>query len=487
MAAKIDLGSAPTVKTNAQQTPAAATMPTPEMVPKRAAALLILTAALLLTPATGPGQRETGADDPRIAYAATKPEDAVTRLQARLDRGETALKHDPTRGYLPAILDALHIPVSSQTLVFSKTSVQKDAISPETPRALYFGDETYVGYVPNAKSLEVVSVDPRIGPVYYVLLQRESEKPVLFRAVGACLACHATKQTGYVPEHLLLSTYPDADGTPLPSAPKYYTTDESPMAERWGGWYVTGSHGTSRHMGNVLAEAQAGPATMDREKGANVSDLRRFVDTSPYLSPHSDIVALMVLAHQTHMQNLIAQAGYRSRAAQKEPGTPPPTPSAPCAEAAGQGTAATPTLDPRIAAACEALVRGLLLSGEPPLASPVAGTSGFAEQFSALAPRDHRGRALRQLDLKRRLFRYPCSYTIYSEAFDALPAPSRDYIYRRLYDVLTGSDRTEAFHSLSASDRKAIYEILIDTKSAFAQWSKDHRSASVCCTTGHEP
>jgi len=420
---------------------------------------------LALAPAAVPAllRAPVNEEDPRSAYAQATPDNVIARLQKRIDSGQVTLAYDSKQGYLPAVLKALQIPASSQMLVFSKTSVQKELISPQTPRALYFNDDAYVGYLPDAKALEIATTDPQWGPVYYVLLQKPRDKPIFFRTVDACLECHATRTTHYVPEHLMHSVYADTDGTPLPKAPTYETTDESPLEERWGGWYVTGKHGNQRHMGNALATMRDGAARMDREKGANLTDLRGRFDTSSYLTPHSDIVALMALAHQTHLQNLITQAHYQTRAALL---------AAKTAHSAGAPPDAVhaENAPDRIQAACEPLVKAMLFVDEAPLKAPITGTTGFAEQFAARGPRDRKHRSLRELDLKRRLLRYPCSYTIYSEAFDALPDPAKDYLFRRLQEVLSGRDRSKEFAPLSAADRKAIREILLETKPAFAAW-----------------
>ncbi len=420
-------------------------------------ARIVIGLALALAPAAGLAflSSAEGGEDPRSAYALATPNNVITRLQSRIDTGQTALAYDSKRGYLPAVLKALHIPVSSQMLVFSKTSVQKELISPHTPRALYFDANAYIGYLPNARSLEVAVLDPRLGPVYYVLLQKPQERPLFFRTVEACLECHATRISHYIPEHLMRSVFANTEGELVPNAKSFVTTDASPMVERWGGWYVTGRRGSQRHMGNSFIEKPGDTVTKNPEQGATVTDLHRLVDTSPYLTPHSDIVALMVLGHQTHLQNLITQAFYQTKAALEQ-------------EKASHYVHDTPH---RIKEACEPLIRAMLFQNETPLKSPIFGASGFAEQFSAHGPHDRKNRSLWQLDLKRRLFHYPCSYTIYSEAFDALPDPAKDYLYRRLWEVLSGRDRGKEFAHLSASDRRAIWEILLETKPAFAAWA----------------
>jgi hypothetical protein len=266
-----------------------------------------------------------------------------------------------------------------------------------------------------------------------------------------------------VPGHTVRSVYPGRDGLPVFSAGTFVTTDQSPMEERWGGWYVTGTHGDQLHMGNLTVGNEAQAETLDRSAGANVKDLRRYFDTSAYLSPHSDLVALTVLQHQSYVHNLITRAGYEARKAvhyeellNRELNR-------------GANYRADSTLS-RIKSASEPLVRGLLFSGEAKLREPIAGTSGFAKEFAARGPWDARKRSLRQFDLQTRLFRYPCSYLIYSEAFDALPGLTKEYVYRRLNEILTGKDQSKEFAHLSAADRNAILEIIRATKPDFSKW-----------------
>lgn len=421
-------------------------------------------------------------------YATGTPDDVVSRLQRRVESGECRLEHDSKLGYLPAVLKALEVPISSQTLVFSGTSVQKELISPQHPRALYFNDRVYVGYVPDGRVLEIAAIDPRLGPIYYNLFQAEREKPRFVRNVPQCMECHGAKTPEQIPLLRMLSVYPDPEGVPIEEAPggvERDTTDATPFSERWGGWYVTGTYGKLRHMGNSTAARCVRPISLDRERGANITDLHPLFDTSPYLSDKSDIVALMLLAHQTHAQNLITQANYatnlalptqphlRSGVQQNRVQQNRVQQKSSIGSASGTGKSATmaqltPEVRSRIGSACEPLLRAMLFVGEYPLTAPLVGTSGITAEFATTGPRDPKGRSLRDLDLKRRLFRYPCSYLIYSDSFNALPAPAKEYLYRRLWEVLSSKDRQPAFAHLSASDRKAINEILLATKPNFA-------------------
>jgi hypothetical protein len=118
----------------------------------------------------------------------------------------------------------------------------------------------------------------------------------------------------------------------------------------------------------------------------------------------------------------------------------------------------------RIQSAAEKLVEALLFCGEAQLVAPIRGTSGFTEQFASPGPRDARGRSLRDFDLQKRMFRYPCSYLIHSQAFRELPEEMRIAVRIRLQAVLTGQDQSPKFAHLTADDRQAIREILKETE-----------------------
>jgi hypothetical protein len=253
------------------------------------------------------------------------------------------------------------------------------------------------------------------------------------------------------------SLYADADGFPVLASGSYRTDHTIPLEQRWGGWYVTGSSGRQKHMGNLVVKGRRRPEDIDNTPNLNVTDLARYVKTDAYLSPHSDIVALMVMEHQGEMHNVLARASYQARVALHEAAELNKALGRP-ADYRSESTAS------RIKGAADPVVKYLLFGGEARLTDRVKGTSGFAEEFARRGPRDSRGRSLRDFDLQTRLFKYPCSYVIYSESFDALPGEVKDHVLRRVYDVLSGKDAGADFAHLSAADRKAILEILRDTK-----------------------
>lgn len=417
----------------------------------------ICLAAWLLCTATA--RLASAADEfelPPIEYSHGAPANCVSKFQDELAQNKAALPRDPKLGYLPALLKGLNVDVDSQMLVFSKTSMQRDRISPRSPRAIYFNDDVYVGYCRNGEVIEIAAADPQLGAVFYTLKQQEEAPPELARQTHSCLQCHGATQTDNLPGFLVRSLFVAPSGLPILSEGSHRVDHTTPIEQRWGGWYVSGAHGEQSHLGNFLVRDRDAPRPWKNVDGLNVADLTDRFATNQYPTPHSDVVALLAFEHQAFVHNLLTKANFTARQA--------------LYYQAGLNRALGKPEDERlesttrrIASAGEKLVQGLLMCNEAPLAGPVVGTSGFAERFSQLGPRDRQGRSLRDLDLKTRLLKYPCSYLIYSPAFDGLPPVMKEFVARRLQEVLAGQGGADYAH-LTAADRAAIAEILRETK-----------------------
>lgn len=402
-----------------------------------------------------------------INYNQSKPENLITRLQTKLDAGKVTLSYDRKKrtGYLSSVLESLEIPVSSQVLVFSKTSLQVKHIDPQSPRALYFNDDLYIGFVQGGSVLEVSASDAKLGTVFYTLSQTESSKPAFVRKTFECTQCHASSMTQGVPGHIMRSVYPGPDGMPVFREGTYRSDHTSPFEERWGGWYVSGTHGKMRHMGNLIFRSGDSSNHLNRDRGANAVDLEKWFDTEEYLSPHSDIVSLMVLEHQTKMHNLITRAQFEGRITERDA-----TVMNKMLER--KATFQSDSTKRRFASSANRLVDYMLFVDELALEDSIRGVSRFQTEFPLSGPRDQQGRSLRDFDLEQRLFKYPCSFLIYSESFDALPRPILDFVYQRLWNILTGKEQSKQYAHLSAEDRRAILEILIETKSGLPEYWK---------------
>lgn len=398
-------------------------------------------AALGWLSATVAGQRQVAPSQvrnhPAIAYASSPQTDPVFKLNQRLRNGDVSLQFDPATGYLRSVLSALNVPVDSQVLVFSKTSFQARKISPQNPRAIYFGDDVAIGYVRGGDVLEAISQDGKVGSVFYAMKQTRDGVPQFERSDASCVFCHVSDVTYNVPGPFIGSVFPSADGT-ANYGPVYMTDHRSPFEVRWGGWYVTGTHHAERHMGNAIATDPGDLLSMMTPQTVHVTSLAGKFDPAGYLAQTSDIVALMVLEHQAGMMNLITRVGWDARLG-ADAGRP-------------------------LSQSVTDLVDYMLFVDEAPIPGPLEGPTAFAKNFSARGPFDKKGRSLRQLDTRARLLKYPCSYMIYSDAFDALPDNAKSAVYARLWDVLSGNDTDKIYQSLTPADRDAIIEILRDTK-----------------------
>ena len=372
-------------------------------------------------------------DHPAIRYYQAPLDDPAARLNQKLEHGDVKLQfHEGGLGYLPDLLKQFGIHVDSQALVFSKTSFQATKISPRNPRAIYFTDDVAVGWVRGGDGFEIAATDPNDGVVFYTLGGQKTDHPQLVRR-EVCLKCHQGSATLGVPGIFVGSVFPNPIGTPY-RLDSIITDHRTAFKDRWGGWYVNAKSGEEPDRANAVASDPADPEALDTFGARNLTSLSRKFDATGYLSAVSDIVALMTFEHQTQMTNLMTRINWEQRM--------------------GRSTAED----------IEAMVEYMLFVDEAPLRDPVEGVSTFTETFPERGPRDRMGRSLRDFDLKTRLFRYPLSYMIYSAEFNALPSAVKQSVYGRLDQILSGRDESGKFDKLSASDRRAILEILRDTK-----------------------
>ena len=442
--------------------------------------------------------------DAPINYRTRELHDQVAELEKELEAGKAHLTYEKDHGYLNSVLKLLKVPVDSQTLVFSKTSFQYPRITADHPRALYYNDDVYVGKVHDGKAIELVSFDARQGAIFYLVDERKVDKPVFQRAELDCTQCHIAAGTRGVPGVLLRSVFSTDTGTLVPGAPQYITDQNSPLSERWGGWYVDGGKATqSTTMASaIVTDVKAGApaaATVDAAAtgngGPSAHKLAPLADqtyrSADYLIPNSDAVALLVLSHQTQAHNLITLTNYKNRIALYDlarkqasaAGDAPAGNVVPTALTTGARPVDLPEATRRqFEKPAEQLLRYFLFVDEAPLSgldSQALINSPFAKEFAARGLRDSKGRSLRDFDLRTHIFKYPLSYLIYTDAYDAIPEPARSYVNHRLFQILTGADQDEDFAArLKPEDRRAVLEILLETKSGLPDEWKQYAQAN---------
>jgi hypothetical protein len=426
-----------------------------------------LLALALALAAAGSAAAQGGADfeQPPVSYSNTTPRDAVTRLQAKIAAGELKVP-DREQDALRTLLAELHVPVASQLLVFSKTSLQRGRIRPDQPRALYFSDTVYVGWVPGGLA-EIAAIDPQLGPVFYAVDLPASQHgaPPIARD-SDCLRCHGGNFVRDVPGVFARSVFADAHGDPLLRHGTLVVDDETPFEQRWGGWYVTGYHGTEPHRGNVIA-SEAGDQLVFAAAPQRPDELSGFFDPSPYLAATSDVAALLVVEHQMGMQNSLTRANHAARkmlayqhglqTSFKEPVTDEPT---------------YDSVKSVFASTVQDVVDHLLFRNAAVLPAGVTGGPAFRASFPKDVPRDAAGRSLKDLRLQERIFAQRCSYLIYSPSFRELPDSIKLRILDRLGEVLRNRDPKDRYAYLPADEKQRIYEILRETHpDAKARWA----------------
>lgn len=392
---------------------------------------------------------------PKIDYSDGPTADVVADLKRKVDEGSASLRFEGRSGYLRSVMEALHVPAESQSVVFSKTSLQSHYISPSNPRAIFFSDDVSVAFIPDAPLLEIAVLDPHQGVVFYAISQRPAERPQIVRS-DSCLSCHEAHDTLDVPGMLVRSVGAGTGGETMPEFGNFVSDHRSPFEERWGGWFITGKTGSAHHMGNVMLAADSA-AVRAAGLPTPLTSLDGKFDLDGYPSHYSDVAAVMVLDHQMKMINMLTRVGWEIRIALDQAGKNP------------QDKQAAERL---IAADAGDLADYMLFVDEALLPGKFESTSGFQTQFASGGPRDSRGRSLRQLDLEKRLMRYPCSYMIYSPAFDGLPDAAKEAVYAKLWAVLSGKDKTRKYSKLTPELRSAIVGILLDTKPGLPAYFK---------------
>ena len=394
-------------------------------------------------------------EEPPINYSATPTNDRATAISAKFQSRAMEIRSMPAKKRLQWLLAELGVPVESQIFVFSKTSLQRDLINPEAPRVLYFSDEAYIGWSPTG-AFEVAVFDAKLGATFYVFEPHATKEEPLLARSGDCLLCHSRHE--HTPSLRTRSVFPDANGEPLSGSGSSNIAPSTPLAERWGGWYVTGTKAPFEHRGNLTGKKIddfEGPAAQPTR---NLLSLEGVVDTRRYLLKTSDVVPLLMHDHQVHVHNVLSKANQDARIAlhrwpamREILGLPKDAPP--------QGSCLV-VFDSQ----AEKVLDALLCRDDATWpAGGIQGDGVFAPAYAKTRKPDAKGRSLRDLDLQTRLFRYRCSPLIYSESFATLPKELHDIILLRLSSGLRAFPPSPSFGHLPDDERAAIHEILSAT------------------------
>ena len=366
-----------------------------------------------------------------VDYQSEQTNDSFAKLQSQIEDGTDNLRADESGSYLSRLLAKLNISPHSQLLVFSKTSLNVPLISPSNPRAIYFNDEIYVGWVPGASSLELMSFDPLKGSMFYTL-EEHSTEPVRFQREHRCLTCHLSGMTRGVPGPMLRSLKTTAKGKPHSGYSGI--THDTKYFKRWGGWYVTGAPAGWNHSGNIFGIELIERQRLQPELHGQYKSLETLFDVKKHVLATSDVLPHLVLDHQVEAQNLMVRVHHEH-------------------------------LYQKRSDAEQRLVRYLLFLDEPKFPVPLVGDRQYAKWYEAQGPTSKQGRSLREFDLKTRLFRYRCSPLILSPYFAAIPEEPRGRIVKSIEAILLGEEKVS--DSIPLEERTATLELLRELSSDF--------------------
>lgn len=328
------------------------------------------------------------ADAPH-SYWERKSEDRLQRFMNEVQAGRALVDASSDRAFFQSVLKGLNVPESSQMVVFSATSFQSGIVNPRSPRAIYFNEDTSVGFIPGGR-LEVASFDPHGGMMFYIFDRPRAEGVPAFGRSKSCMNCHTDTMSSGRPGHVINSVAVWWDG----STQETYRYDEVghhvPMDVRFGGWHLTGTYLMAKSHANLVGNLT--PSGFKGEKNApgDHADLTRYPRAT------SDILVQLVHEHQCGFTNRVIAAIYDHR------------------EKPGDAAAAQK--------AAESLAEYVLFKKEAPLPKGLAGDPDFVRDFQAAAP----GSPLRQFDLRTRIFKTRCSYMIQTPIWQALPGDVRN-------------------------------------------------------------
>lgn len=396
--------------------------------------------------AAEPAYRVMDFRSPPHNYDTHVPKDRFADLLKKIEKGEVQPDTSSDHALLRSLLQALKIPVSSQLLLFSASSLQSEIINMRNPRALFFNEDTYVGFVPGGV-LEVASADPEVGPVFYVFDRMQPGGPFPRVQRGTkCFNCHggtATKRLpGLIAESLLVSQA----GSSLETYRRDEQGHQIPLENRFGGWHLTGKHHISGHKANVIGFTRNGKSEkMDVVPGQTW-------DTAKHLLPTSDILPHLVHEHQIGFENRLVRGIYTVRQLKED-------------RKGMLGSAELAEID----AWAQDFARYALFADEAKFPREgIEGDPAYVRDFLEDRRASKRGLSLKDFDLKTRLFKHRCSFMLYTDTWEHAPKEIKERVYYRMAEALR--DAQPSMPHLTTEERRVIREILKETMHDLPSW-----------------
>ena len=384
---------------------------------------------------------------PPHSYLDWKPKDRFAEFQEKAQKGGVKLDTTNDKAFLTSLLEALNIPISSQILVFSASSLQSEIINPRNPRALYFNEDTYLGWVPGGL-VEIIAADPEMGPMFYVFdrLRPGGPVPNVTRSTK-CMNCHAGNATRRLPGLIAESLLVSRAGSSLETFRRDVQGHQIPLELRFGGWHLTGQHNIANNKANVMGIPNNGRNEITSVNPGQYSDL------SLHLLPTSDILPNLVNEHQMGFENRLVYAIYTVRQLKSE----------------GKGMLGA-SAKAEIEERAQELARYIVFADEAKFpAKGMVGDPAYVQAFLRDRKTSKTGLSLKDLDLKTHMFKHRCSYMLYTDTWKAAPKELKERVYYHM--ALYLREQPDAQHAhLAPGERVAIRGILKDTMKDLPAW-----------------
>ena len=378
-------------------------------------------------------------EDKIHSYHEKKPDDPFAQLKNELESKKIDLNFQNEKDYLNWLLNELYISKHSQLLVYSTTSLQLSRISPYNPRAIYFSDDLYLGYVPGGQ-IEVIGIDPQLGAIPYIFdlpQKNEIKHPKIYRSTR-CMKCHASQEFGGSPSLLLSSVIPAHGGGTIDSFRKNSFGHEIQFKDRFGGWHITGHNPFPISWANQIG------VMSNNKVGRIPNPPGKYFKWEKYPTKSSSIISHLLLEHQVGFTNRCIDIIYRYRELISK--------------------TSNLEIDQKrkkfISQGTGKLLNYLLFKNEVPLENfRITSNDAFLNDFQTSSNNSSK---LRRLNLKSRLFDYRCSYMIFSNSFSGLPLEFKIELFNQLFKIMAPKQKSvpDEFSYLEEKEREIIHQVL---------------------------
>jgi hypothetical protein len=281
--------------------------------------------------------------------------------------------------------------------------------------------------------------------VFYIFdIPRNGKTPLPDRS-NRCMNCHAGADTGYVPGLVIKSVVPGPSGGSLTAFRIEQTGHGIPLDQRFGGYYLTGSPGFTNSWANLTGRLTPDGLIKRPIEPGTLFNIDR------YAARTSNLLPQLLHEHQAGFVNRVVEAIYRVRTSLYV-----------------SNGSLTPSQKEELDQQARKIVRYVLFADEVSLPTGgIAGDNEYREEFLRNRRTTKEGISLKDFELKTRLFKYRCSYMVYSPLFEGMPGPLKERVEHFLKQALDSTNPNPDYQYLPQEEKSAIRSILKTTLKGF--------------------